>query len=338
MLLLFVTASSPAHAADERLPAVRAARAEVQRITDEVKAARPYANGQPWMRHLRDQAARLDREGGRQPGRFRWFTAALPAFETANQETALRILAGLDQRLALVEENLLPPEDQRGEATQLSKQQIKALLPPEGEERRARPAQEPPRQKPPEQDHETQRSSRRPRQGPGAVEPNCDADLGSLGWIVMGGLLVGVVVVAFVLAWRRKPTVAAKKPDARPADPLSIEALLQPGQRNSVESLWRRADELARAGRHLEAVRALYLAVLALLHRADFIRVAPTRSNGEYHFQLRDRPMVGRPFRGLTGLFEVKWYGERACQAADYDTCRRLADEVRKQAATNQSR
>ena len=33
-----------------------------------------------------------------------------------------------------------------------------------------------------------------------------------------------------------------------------------------------RAEELARAGRCLEAVRALYLAVLALLHRADLIR------------------------------------------------------------------
>ena len=73
----------------------------------------------------------------------------------------------------------------------------------------------------------------------------------------------------------------------------------------------------------------LYLAVLALLHRGTFIRYELPRTNGEYADQLRPRRALHRPFLGLTGVFEVKWYGERACAAEDYRACRELAEEIR---------
>lgn len=90
---------------------------------------------------------------------------------------------------------------------------------------------------------------------------------------------------------------------------------------------------MARAGNHLEAVRLLHAAVLALLHRANLIRYEPTRTNGEYLAQLERAAAGGEevqePFRRLTGMFELKWYGERACSPEDYLTCRGLAEEVR---------
>ena len=59
----------------------------------------------------------------------------------------------------------------------------------------------------------------------------------------------------------------------------------------------------------------------------------PTRTNGEYEGQLRahaDAPeAVHAPFRRLTRLFEMKWYGDRTCAAEDYRTCRGLAEEIR---------
>jgi Domain of unknown function (DUF4129) len=65
------------------------------------------------------------------------------------------------------------------------------------------------------------------------------------------------------------------------------------------------------------------------LHQARLIRYERTRTNGEYADQLRRRLALHRPFLGLTGVFEVKWYGERTCQAQDYQVCRELAEELR---------
>src|SRR5262249_52786513 len=121
---------------------------------------------------------------------------------------------------------------------------------------------------------------------------------------------------------------APKTPAAKPAA-LSLEALLAQTEQPVGESLWRQADELARGGRWLDALRTLYMAVLALLHRADLIRYSQTRTNGEYLAQVRPRTEVYLPFESMTGLFELKWYGEKSCQPDDYQNCRQLAEQVR---------
>ena len=98
-------------------------------------------------------------------------------------------------------------------------------------------------------------------------------------------------------------------------------------------ALWQQADDLARQGQFLEAVRRLYLGVLALLHRANLIRYERTRTNGEYVRQLRlaaEAPTsLHAPFRRLTMLFDDKWYGERDCAGQDFNACRALAEEIR---------
>jgi hypothetical protein len=79
------------------------------------------------------------------------------------------------------------------------------------------------------------------------------------------------------------------------------------------------------------------LAVLALLHRQKFIRFETTRTNGEYVRQVRlseiAPPEMHEPFHALTNLFEAKWYGERACESADYRACHQLAKEIQNQSA-----
>jgi hypothetical protein len=322
-LLLFATPVQ----ADGRRDALAQARKEVARITREVKDTEDYSNGRRWGGDLTRIGERLDRNAGNQEGRFRWFEQAVTEFPTATKERALKILAELDRRLALVEESLPPEEDT---PTPLTKEQLRGLLPksePLKREKRPETKKEPPKEEP-------VRSNPPPRvmrQGPGLVGPAATAGLSMMGWVVLGVLFAAVVALAVWFSWttRRK---SAKPPAAKTTavNELSLEALLsQPGQ--AIEHLWQQADNLARAGNYLEAVRILYLAVLTFLHRNNLIRCASTRTNGEYIAQLRSQQTICQPFRGLTGMFELKWYGERACQSADYDSCRQLAETIREE-------
>jgi hypothetical protein len=157
--------------------------------------------------------------------------------------------------------------------------------------------------------------------------------VGGLGYIclfVFLVLLVAVIAVGIALLvrnWRRKgPLPRSGEQGIREPTP---DAVLEEPDRQNVAALWRQSDELARAGRFLEAVRTLYLAVLALLHQGGLIRYERTRTNGEYADQLRRKSSpTHRPFLGLTGLFEVKWYGQRSCRSEDYGSCRQLAETI----------
>jgi hypothetical protein len=99
---------------------------------------------------------------------------------------------------------------------------------------------------------------------------------------------------------------------------------------------WRQqAEDLAGQGRFLEALRSLYLAVLSLLHRQNLLHYEPMRTNGEYVQQIRLAPQappnLHAAFEGLTGLFDLKWYGDQACDAAEYGRCRALVEDIQDQ-------
>jgi hypothetical protein len=142
-------------------------------------------------------------------------------------------------------------------------------------------------------------------------------------------LVVGIVM--YVRSRREAP----RAPPTRRSGPTasSLDSMLTEPHSQSAKALWQQADELARGGQFLEAVRHLYLAVLALLHRANLIRYERTRTNGEYVRQVRlatEAPAsLHDPFRQLTTLFDGKWYGERTCDGQDYNACRALAETIR---------
>lgn len=323
----------PAHA-DTRLDTVRAARTELRQIAAEIKNTADYRDGSPWVARLTDIGARLDRDGSDRPGRYRWFTQALTGFARQTKEGALEVLADLERRLALIEDSLAPPDDG---AKPRTKADIKALLPPVPAEENKGPRPTTSARRPPEEakrpavEDDEARQRRGRRQGPGAMSPQASGGFGSLMWLIIAAALVASLVAALVLFQRRQPRKPVAPAAAAPAktETLSLESLLNQADQQGGAGMWRQADDLARGGKFLDAVRTLYLAVLAMLHRADLIRYAPTRTNGEYLRQLRGKEPVQRPFRGLTGLFEIKWYGERHCEPGDYDACRRLADQVR---------
>lgn len=321
--------------AGDRLSSIRAARDEIRLIHSEVERTKPYPGGHDWVERLGRVGDNLERTSGAAKGRFQWYTKAVAGFAERTQAQALDVLEQIDGRFGLLEESLRRPAGQEG----LSKSDIRALLPPDARsQKKPRRPEETTKKKEEEKvlrDDELREF--RPVQGGGG---------GVVGPVGLGGaapvlmyLCLGVLVVAVVLAivlvlrqWLQNRTKAAPR-QAGLSEPEPEDLLAEPDQQN-VQSLWRQADELARAGNFLAAVRTLYLSVLALLHQSSLIRYERTRTNGEYADQLRPRgATVHSPFVRLTGLFELKWYGERACQPDDYQACRGLAEELRGQSS-----
>jgi len=316
--------AAPGHAEDARLTAVRSARQEIAAITNEVQAAQPYPGGARWVPRLRTIADRLDREGSSHRGRFRWFERAIAEFPRRPQAEAAQLLQNVDTKLALIEQSLPTDED---ETPLRSKDEINALLPPkstdhakEQDQSRREKEKERVRQDAPEQDTPD-------REGTAIVVP-VPGGFGMLAWVLLAGVVIAILAVG-VLLWVQNRGPARRKTAGTKAAVAALPpeaALALPEQ--SVEALWREADAHAGAGRLLEAVRTLYLAVLALLHRSNLIRYERTRTNGEYANQLRPHAELHEPFRNLTTIFEVKFYGERSCQPDDYSACRGIADNL----------
>lgn len=141
-------------------------------------------------------------------------------------------------------------------------------------------------------------------------------------------VLVAAAVGTFAfLAWRAfrqrrraEPAAAAGAvPDAaRDDDPLSRET-----------SEWERyADELARAGRLREAVRAWYHAVLVALYGSGLLHYRRGRTNWEYATALSPGLALRPAFFEMTHRFEREWYGHAESSEEALARARDLALEL----------
>jgi hypothetical protein len=148
---------------------------------------------------------------------------------------------------------------------------------------------------------------------------------------MLGGLVVLAAVTGLVLLWRNRPA-GKRAPAPAPTSRLQRNPVAELAQMDP-QTLWREADRLAREGNRLEALRHLYAALLGLLHRGGLIKLESARTNGEYVRQLQRSSPESSPladhFAHLTGTFEWKWYGEKACQPDEYDDCRGQAEQIR---------
>ncbi len=143
--------------------------------------------------------------------------------------------------------------------------------------------------------------------------------------VVMVGVVavIAVVLVLLFLKFRRPPAPAeelalATMPldGAAASDPMS--ALSRP-----VETWASQADALAARGEFRDAIRHLYLALLARFHAEGRISYEPTRSNWEYLRDLKNSNEA-RPFRELTRRFDFAWYGHLFTDAEAYQVFRQL--------------
>jgi hypothetical protein len=320
-----------------KLKSVQKARQQVADVLQQAKAANPYPGGQEWGRQLRRIGKELDPDSDAQAGRYQWFFKAADKLGTGDRAQDEKILKEVEDRLLVVEKSLMKPAGSATDKT-MSADQIKQLVPPWHKSEKYQTT-EPKKKdkKPPDKDNEPPQID----QGPGPVPKvgvappvQVGAGAGTAALYFLIAVMVVVLVAGLVLAlvnWlrHRKPKVPLAQGQLGPQAPE--EHLENPDQQD-VHSLWQRADELALAGRYLEALRTLYLGVLALLHQAHLIRYERTRTNGEYADQLRNQPHLHPLFLDLTMIFDLKWYGERACAEQDYATCRQIAVQIEQQA------
>jgi hypothetical protein len=316
-LLLF--AATAATAAGPQADTIRAVRAEVETIRDEIRDAEPYPGSGHWLARLQRLASRLE-DGD-------WFRRALDGFAARDREGALQVVDTVLRRLALMEAT---PDEIRA--------QLRKQGPTHSRERAAEKKADEADKKQRDEDRDRDRD-RRPgvrERTPVAPSPAWGG-LGQIGWGILAALIVGVVGFALwkYLQWRREQQ--ARKPAAAPAVvQQQAEALPPPDERSAAE-LWRRAEAAARAGDFRQALRWMYLAVLFLLDTRQLLRYEATRTNGEYLRQLRRSehapPTVHEPFQMLTDRFDTSWYGSAATEDGDYREFRRLAETVRDNAA-----
>lgn len=138
-------------------------------------------------------------------------------------------------------------------------------------------------------------------------------------FLAMGGaLLLGVLLYLFVT--RHREQALPEGASAFEGDPND------PRERAPAAHL-DDAAQLALAGRHREALRALYLATLVALDRRSLIAFDPTRTNWHYLRQM-PRGELRAAFAGFTKLFDYKWYGDEQTTRADYERGRAMADRI----------
>lgn len=147
--------------------------------------------------------------------------------------------------------------------------------------------------------------------------------------VVMVGViaLVAAVLVALLVLGRRKPDEAGQPASERLAEqPLgedAASALSKPPER------WAGlADELAARGDFREAIRHLYLALLARLHRDGVIDYDPTNSNWDYLRAFKGASSLRQAFRELTRRFDFAWYGHLDVTDGAWSAFRATAEPI----------
>lgn len=328
-----------AAARGEALDRVRAVGKNLKEITREIDQATPYPGGQRWLPRLLKLADQLEQGEPAGSKRYRWFRRGLETFADRKQADAVAMLKSLDERLELVAEGLR--SDSTVQVPLPSKNEIKGLLPPDSEETpdgvARKPRDKEPRKEdqPADKDKDGKEGAKdgpvRRRSETGLLSP-VSGDLGQMGWWILSGLFLAVLAAALVLWLRNRTSGAAAKPRRGTKPEESAFSPPAPHEQTPAD-LYRQAEELARAARFKEAVRALYWAVLSLLHRQQMLRYETTRTNGEYVREVRLAPQappgLDEPFEQLTTLFDRIWYGDRDCGVAEYGACRELGDDIR---------
>jgi hypothetical protein len=90
-----------------------------------------------------------------------------------------------------------------------------------------------------------------------------------------------------------------------------------------------RARAQAAAGEWREAVHSLYWATIVMLEGRKFWRPNRARTPREYLRLLEPNSARRETLRGLTGIFERIWYGNRPASEGDYDRAQKLFETLR---------
>ncbi len=146
--------------------------------------------------------------------------------------------------------------------------------------------------------------------------------------VLLGGVLILAGVLLFMAFRNRSGTSADGDVEQTGLDGFPKEADPNNALSRPPETWASMADDLSAQGRHREAVRSLYLALLSRLHRAGAIDYDPTLSNWDYFRRFRGRREWLPAFRDLTLRFDFAWYGVAEVSREDYVTFRALSEPL----------
>lgn len=138
-------------------------------------------------------------------------------------------------------------------------------------------------------------------------------------YLVVGIGIICAICLVLVIAGRLRHIAAAKK--LAQAGLIDQETILD-------RRGWReQGEQLAAAGKHREAVRALYMSALYWLDEQSIIAFAPTKTNYEYFYSIKDKTR-NQQYLGLDELFaslvdrvETIWFGFAEVGAEDFSFC-----------------
>jgi hypothetical protein len=140
----------------------------------------------------------------------------------------------------------------------------------------------------------------RSRRGDSSMTPG-------LRWIVIGVVsLIVLLIIVLAINVLRRSRAAAEEPQT--SAPIGSKRDEDPLSRGATE--WERyAADLAAAGRHREAIRAWYHAVLVTCYAAGILHFRKGRTNWEYIALLAPSLEWRAELITLTRRFEQEWYG-----------------------------
>ena len=131
---------------------------------------------------------------------------------------------------------------------------------------------------------------------------------------------VAIIVVGFVIV-RRLKYLESQRKIARGELIVGESALDSRGWRNFAEKKFKEKSTK-------EACRAIYMSCLHLLDEDKIAVFAPTKTNYEYFYALKQKPTIAQHFRPLVDNVELIWFGNKEAAEGDYNNCLRLLGEI----------
>lgn len=144
-------------------------------------------------------------------------------------------------------------------------------------------------------------------------------------WVALAALLVALVVLVVRSLGQRRARPAVDEPD----ELVETRAAVHVDHRRDPADWRREAEEHRRAGRHRDALRCRYRALVGDLARRGVIDEIPGRTTGEERRQMHDVvPSAAAPFAAAADLFDGAWYGGLPVDAAEDDRFASLERDV----------
>jgi hypothetical protein len=157
------------------------------------------------------------------------------------------------------------------------------------------------------------------RATPAPSAPNAPALPGIDGRVVVAAVAIILAILILVFFLSQSLRIAVQAPAGSPGQ-VELGGDL-PDARQRTPLGWRaHGDNLAAEGLFDEAIRALFLAVLARLDRTREIEYRQERTNGEHLRSFRGSSARLADFEDATWRFEVAWYGSGDVSRDDYAT------------------